>query len=220
MSTESSVRERTSVREKKPAEVPNDKTKVKEPSPPPEWNQLALCATNDAPLGILRPIMIVLEISCHGLLWIVATITMLMCIHKANHVEIVFNLFFGLIFDILLVCLIKWLVQRQRPSANYMDMVATSKVDQYSFPSGHATRACYLAIFIAKQVPDTRKLIVFTYTWAAFVCFSRLLLGRHHFTDVLCGCIIGVLEFYVLEMLWISQSTCSFILSPLLGELV
>ncbi|GAB1606494.1 phospholipid phosphatase 6-like isoform X1 [Argonauta hians] len=224
MSSESTVRERlnSGVKKAPSQEVPEEKPKSKSKSatPAPQWNQLALCASNDAPLGVFRPIMIALEISCHGLLWLIATITMLMCIHKPHHIQIVFNLLIGLIADLLVVFVIKSLVQRQRPLSNHNDMVATISVDRFSFPSGHATRAFYLTFFIAKQMPEAQKLVTFTAVWAVFVCISRLLLGRHHISDVLFGSIIGIIEFYTLDMLWISRSVCSFFLSPFFGSLV
>ncbi|KAK9403795.1 phospholipid phosphatase 6 [Crotalus adamanteus] len=55
--------------------------------------------------------------------------------------EVLLNLLFALILDLVLVAAVKGLVKRRRPVYNKMDMFATVSVDKYSFPSGHATRA-------------------------------------------------------------------------------
>ncbi|CAE1276698.1 PLPP6 [Acanthosepion pharaonis] len=123
------------------SENDSDKIKTKDVSCSSSscWDQLALCARSDSPLAVLRPLMIAMEISCHGLMWIIGSLTTLLCTHKIHHAQIVFNLLFGLIMDLIIVGLLKSVVRRQRPILNDMDMIATVPMDQYSFPSGHAT---------------------------------------------------------------------------------
>ena len=58
--------------------------------------QLGLSATPSSPLGHLRPVMKVLEYSCHGVPWLSATILGLFFTHKAHVQEILLNLLIGM----------------------------------------------------------------------------------------------------------------------------
>lgn len=55
----------------------------------------SICADTDSSFGNLRPLMKAMEISCHGIPWIVGTILMLLTVHKADHIEILVNLLIG-----------------------------------------------------------------------------------------------------------------------------
>ncbi|KAJ8300441.1 hypothetical protein KUTeg_021960 [Tegillarca granosa] len=55
----------------------------------------SLCANQRSPLANLRPLMKLLEISCHGVPWILGTVLLLVSLHKENHIEILVNLFIG-----------------------------------------------------------------------------------------------------------------------------
>ena len=54
-----------------------------------------LCADAKAPLGNLRPLMKALEISCHGIPWILGTIGVLVTTHIPEHFEFAVNLLIG-----------------------------------------------------------------------------------------------------------------------------
>lgn len=56
---------------------------------------LAVCATKESPLGHLRPVMKLLEISCHGVPWILGALVMFVCSHKLQDVTVSVNLLFG-----------------------------------------------------------------------------------------------------------------------------
>lgn len=177
-----------------------------------------LCADANSPLGNLRPLMKALEISCHGVPWILGTIVVLVTTHIPEHFEIAVNLLIVLLGDLIIVALVKLLCQRQRPVHNKNDMFATVSIDHYSFPSGHASRAAMLAYFFAERVftdAATKGLISL---WAMFVCMSRVLLGRHHVFDVLFGIFIGICEFKLLNLYWLPQQLCLDILEPFFGH--
>lgn len=55
----------------------------------------SLCANQRSPLANLRPLMKLLEISCHGVPWLLGTVLLLVSLHKENHIEILVNLFIG-----------------------------------------------------------------------------------------------------------------------------
>lgn len=106
--------------------------------------------------------------------------------------------------DIILVGVVKAVVRRRRPSHNRMDMFATFSVDSYSFPSGHATRAAMCARFLLTHLVLAAPLRVLVFLWAVLVGFSRVLLGRHHVTDVAFGFGMGYFQYNLVEVLWMS----------------
>ena len=125
-----------------------------------------------------------------------------------------------LVFDVVVISLTKAIVRRQRPAENTQDMMTIS-VDKYSFPSGHASRAFMLATFLVVQfhIIVTWKCII--WLWAVSVAVSRILLGRHHVTDVVAGTVLGCIECYLVNCcnLWLPPDLCSYIIRPLQEEL-
>ena len=58
-------------------------------------SKAALCTNKGALLGFLRPVMIFLEWSCHGLPWIVGPILGILISHEGGLIEILMNLLLG-----------------------------------------------------------------------------------------------------------------------------
>ncbi|XP_041370611.1 phospholipid phosphatase 6-like [Gigantopelta aegis] len=178
----------------------------------------SLCATPDSRLGYLRPLMKLLEISCHGIPWLLGTVIIFVCVHKPEDVEILVNLFFVLIFDLICVGLVKILVRRERPAINKMDMFATVSIDLFSFPSGHTTRAAMLAWFFTDKIFTSYISSYAVVVWAIAVACSRVLLGRHHVSDVAAGFLMGLLEYYVYLKMWVPREMCLEWLEPYFGH--
>jgi len=156
---------------------------------------LAVSATPASPLGCLRPVFKLLEFSCHGVPWLLLAVTLLIIgadTSLARHA----HLLLLLLGDLVLVGLTKAVFRRPRPAINIEDDVLTVSVDKYSFPSGHATRATLLLLYLCVSYYATdavcQSVIV---GWAFCVIISRVIIGRHHVTDVISGCLIGVLVF-------------------------
>ncbi|MBA0806102.1 hypothetical protein Gohar_005573 [Gossypium harknessii] len=80
----------------------------------------------------------------------------------------------GHLLDLALIGLIKLTFHRTRPHYN-PNMSPVVHADNFSFPSGHASR-------------------VIVWVWAILTAISRVLLGRHFLSDVLAGAFVGVLE--------------------------
>lgn len=112
----------------------------------------------------------------------------------------------ALILDLVLVGVVKSLVRRRRPTHNRMDMFATFSVDRYSFPSGHATRAAMGGRFFLNHLVLAVPLRILVVLWVCIVGLSRVMLGRHNVTDVLCGFIMGYLQFSLVEYMWLSSN--------------
>ncbi len=95
----------------------------------------------------------------------------------------------AMIFAIMLipVFILKQTIRRKRPE--YRDTRFASVIfDHYSFPSGHATRATYIAIMMLFYTPHLWWLWVI---WALIMIFSRLIVGVHYISDIIAGIFIG-----------------------------
>lgn len=97
----------------------------------------------------------------------------------------------------LLVCsaatnLLRILISRPRPTVREQVFgKVPSKLEfivRSSFPSGHASKAFFLATTVHLSSP-TRS--VYLYIWALAVGISRVFKGRHYPSDVLTGACLG-----------------------------
>ncbi|XP_078263906.1 polyisoprenoid diphosphate/phosphate phosphohydrolase PLPP6 [Rhinoraja longicauda] len=167
---------------------------------------LGVCATDDSPWGSARPIMKLIEVSGHGIPWLAGTVYCLAKSDSPAGQEVLLNLLLALILDLVLVGIVKSLVRRRRPTHNRMDMFATFSVDRYSFPSGHATRAAMGGRFFLNHLVLAVPLRILVVLWVCIVGLSRVMLGRHNVTDVLCGFIMGYLQFSLVEYMWLSSN--------------
>lgn len=80
--------------------------------------------------------------------------------------------------------------RRNRPQQSlkgFYSLITPS--DQFSFPSGHTSAAFMVATITGFFIPI---LTVPLLLWAAFVGFSRVVLGVHFPTDTMMGMILGV----------------------------
>ena len=141
-----------------------------------------------------RKILLMLEISGHGLIWIMGTLGWIA--YKWGNSGTRPNIFLiGLLLDVIIVGLMKAVVRRPRPRDNIDDMVATASIDRYSFPSGHASRSFYIAAYSCFVLPSCAQVLV---TWAFVLSLSRILMKRHYLADVIVGANIGIITGLVL----------------------
>lgn len=86
--------------------------------------------------------------------------------------------------------IIKNVVARARPFDTFNDLIPlVAKPRDYSFASGHTTCSFAAAGVLMRFL--NKPLAVITLLFATLVAYSRLYLGVHYPTDVLCGFIIG-----------------------------
>ena len=178
--------------------------------------KLSFCAGKDS--GPWRTLMMILEISGHGVPWIAGTIISVLAFSDFKQ-EFACNLFLALMLDLAVVGGLKVAVRRKRPVYNEEDMFVTVSVDYYSFPSGHSTRAAMVAgLFAVFLTSELWRLLIGC--WALCVSISRVILGRHHVSDVFCGVVIGLLQCWVVCSNWVPNKTCQKLLTlvPLYGE--
>lgn len=124
-----------------------------------------------------------------GLLWIILCF-ILICFKKTRVMGLVALSSLAFCFLITNV-LLKNLIARARPFDNYNDLVPLiKKPTDFSFPSGHTT-ASFATVGVLVRFLN-KPLIAVTVIYAFLVAFSRLYLGVHYPSDVLCGMLIGI----------------------------
>lgn len=99
----------------------------------------------------------------------------------------------SLVFSVLVNnAMLKNLVARTRPFDKIGDLIILIRRPQdFSFPSGHTSSSFAVATVFLCMLPFWAGLL--TLTVASLIAFSRLYLGAHYPSDVLCGIVLGIL---------------------------
>lgn len=167
-----------------------------------------------------KSFLILLEVSGHGLIWIIWPIALLLLSPNmgAEKLSNLFHFYLVGILDLMVVGILKPVFRRKRPSYNGGLQHATiDAIDQFSFPSGHATRSVSVAAFVFYVVskrPGTLPgwienpiFLAFTFVWGVVCAASRVALGRHHVLDVLVGAFLGILYIFAVDAIWLPNES-------------
>ncbi|EFN76643.1 phospholipid phosphatase 6 [Harpegnathos saltator] len=157
-----------------------------------------------------------LEISCHGIVWLVTTLMFIWVLANKNYYQLQVNLFIGLILDIILVAVLKAITRRRRPSTN--DDIFCIGPDKYSFPSGHASRATFIVYTFIYLWPVALLCVPSLLAWSFSISMSRILMRRHHILDVLAGIALGIFEGLLIGYIYLEQETCVNLVSWITDE--
>eukprot|EP00172_Hildenbrandia_rubra_P000321 Plantae.Rhodophyta-Hildenbrandia_rubra.ctg11498.p1 GENE.Plantae.Rhodophyta-Hildenbrandia_rubra.ctg11498~~Plantae.Rhodophyta-Hildenbrandia_rubra.ctg11498.p1 ORF type:complete len:186 (+),score=11.12 Plantae.Rhodophyta-Hildenbrandia_rubra.ctg11498:115-672(+) len=160
----------------------------------------------------------VLEISGHGVPWLLIPILFFFFDSDLTdeHAWLLVNFYGGQLLDLVYVSVMKTTVRRARPRYNQGELHMTIQtVDQFSFPSGHATRVIYVSAFVFYMAFELRiqgfllspLVLGLIAVWSVFVAYSRVALGRHHVLDIVGGIFVGLLNMTTVLYLWISEET-------------
>ena len=126
-----------------------------------------------------------------GIIWIILTIVMLL-IPKTRKSGVIMAA--ALIVDVILCnVILKNLIARVRPyDVNTAVQVLVVKPKDFSFPSGHAgsSFAAAVAVFCTMKGSRGRWAVL---AFAFLMAFTRLYVGIHYPTDVICGALTGAL---------------------------
>ncbi|XP_053328507.1 inactive phospholipid phosphatase 7 [Spea bombifrons] len=175
--------------------------------------RLGVCANSASSWGSARSMVTLIGITSHGLPWIGGAIV---CLWNSNTLagqEVLTNLLLALMLDILTVAGVQKLVKRRGPYEMTPGILDYLVLDVYAFPAGHASRATMVSKFFLNHLVLAIPLRVLLVLWAFLVGLSRIMIGRHHITDVLGGFVIGYLQFNFVEFLWLSSNTCQMLSS-------
>lgn len=175
--------------------------------------RMGVCAYTYSSWGGCRSMVNLLALTGHGITWIIGTIV---CLTRSNTLagqEVLVNLLLALLLDVMTVAGVQRLVKRRGPwemAPGFLDCVA---MDLYSFPAAHASRAAMVSKFLLSHLVLAVPLRILLVLWAFLVGLSRVLLGRHHLTDMVCGFALGLLHFSLMETVWLSSNTCQTLIS-------
>ena len=152
------------------------------------------------------------QILTSGLTWIPLYVMLFFVVMRNNETMgqialVVGSAIFCVLFaDGLVDGIIKQLAERWRPSNDptfkYMVQVVDDiRLKGYSFCSAHAANTMSLAVFFSLLIRS--KLITITLViWSLINCWTRLYLGVHYPSDILCGMIIGIIVGILVYLLY------------------
>ncbi|KAL3975193.1 collagen type XXVI alpha (EMI domain-containing protein 2) [Sarotherodon galilaeus] len=175
--------------------------------------RLGVCVGARGSRAPLRPMITLLALTGHALPWICGT---LICLWRSSTLagqEVLVNLLLALILDLMTVAGMQKLVKRRGPwdfPPSFFDYIA---MDMYSFPAAHASRAVMVSKFLLNHLVLAVPLRILLCLWAFLVGVSRVLLGKHHLSDVGCGFALGFLHFSLVESVWLDSATCQTLIS-------
>ena len=111
-----------------------------------------------------------------------------------------------LLSDFVVSSFIKNVICRPRPSHDPAVMSLLSYVNDYrggayGFPSNHASNGFATATFLALLFRN-RWVTLSAFLWAVGSCYSRMYLGVHYPTDILCGALLGTLFAFLVFILY------------------
>lgn len=152
------------------------------------------------------------QILTSGLTWIPLYVMLFFVVMRNNEtmgqIALVVGsaIFCVLLADGLVDGIIKQLAERWRPSNDptfkYMVQVVDDiRLKGYSFCSAHAANTMSLAIFFSLLV-RSKLLTISLVIWSFINCWTRLYLGVHYPSDILCGMIIGIVVGILVYLLY------------------
>lgn len=152
------------------------------------------------------------QILTSGLTWIPLYVMLFFVVMRNNETMgqialVVGSASFCVLFaDGLVDGIIKQLAERWRPSNDptfkYMVQVVDDiRLKGYSFCSAHAANTMSLAVFFSLLI-RSKMLTITLVIWSLINCWTRLYLGVHYPSDILCGMIIGIIVGILVYLLY------------------
>ena len=152
------------------------------------------------------------QILTSGLTWIPLYVMLFFVVMRNNETMgqialVVGSAIFCVLFaDGLVDGIIKQLAERWRPSNDptfkYMVQVVDDiRLKGYSFCSAHAANTMSLAVFFSLLI-RSKMLTITLLIWSLINCWTRLYLGVHYPSDILCGMIIGIIVGILVYLLY------------------
>lgn len=152
------------------------------------------------------------QILTSGLTWIPLYVMLFFVVMRNNETMgqialVVGSAIFCVLFaDGLVDGIIKQLAERWRPSDDPTFKYMVQVVDDirpkgYSFCSAHAANTMSLAVFFSLLI-RSKMLTITLVIWSLINCWTRLYLGVHYPSDILCGMIVGIIVGILVYLLY------------------
>lgn len=152
------------------------------------------------------------QILTSGLTWIPLYVMLFFVVMRNNETMgqialVVGSAIFCVLFaDGLVDGIIKQLAERWRPSNDPTFKYMVQVVDDirpkgYSFCSAHAANTMSLAVFFSLLI-RSKMLTITLLIWSLINCWTRLYLGVHYPSDILCGMIVGIIVGILVYLLY------------------
>ncbi|XP_030766083.1 phospholipid phosphatase 6-like [Sitophilus oryzae] len=171
-----------------------------------------------SPLHALRMHFQALEITCHGIPWLVFWVAVTWLFNKPSLVPLQVNMLLALILDIVAIALLKAYFRRRRPMGNKDDAFAQIGPDNFSFPSGHVSRAAMVVFIFIFLYPVSIIFYPPMFAWVTVLAISRVLMERHYLLDVAGGLFLGIFEGILMSILWLSDENARWLFNCISDE--
>ena len=123
-----------------------------------------------------------------GVLWYVLGLSLPM-IYGWQGVSVLFTYTLTGLICVGLYKQLKKRLIRERPFIQHLDIMQGCKaLDTYSFPSGHTMHAVCFSILLIASCPAYAVIAV---PFSILVAISRIVLGLHYPSNVVCGALLG-----------------------------
>jgi membrane-associated phospholipid phosphatase len=175
--------------------------------------RFVLWANKFLPLRSLRIHYKALEITCHGIPWFAFWIAFTWLFNNSSLVQMQVNMLIGLFLDIIFIAVAKAYFRRRRPVANTDDALGQIGPDVFSFPSGHASRAVFVAYFFINLYQLPVLCVPPLLAWVTAICLSRILMNRHYILDVVGGICFGLIVAWIISFIWLDADAANYLMS-------
>jgi len=127
-----------------------------------------------------------------GYLWGMAGLVLILFGGDKGHNYVLIGLSISIV-NIAVFRLVKTLMERPRPVTLQSRPLKYRLVDEFAFPSGHATVAFGIAYVLASAYPGLWWAWFSAYLASLIISLSRIFVREHYPSDVIGGAVIGTL---------------------------
>jgi len=127
-----------------------------------------------------------------GYLWGLAGLVLILFGGQKGHGYVLIGLAISIV-NIAIFRLVKTIMERPRPVTLRSRPLKYRMIDDFAFPSGHATVAFGVAYLIASAYPGLWWAWASAYIASLVISLSRIFVREHYPSDVIGGAIIGTL---------------------------
>ena len=108
------------------------------------------------------------------------------------------KIFSALVLIYIIAAIIRYFYFNARPTKDKYNNLL-EKIDASSFPSLHAGRSVILALYAYFNLPLALSIFIFILT--IIIAYTRIYLKRHYISDVIVGAILGIIVFYISNLI-------------------